>query len=131
MKVNLLSYTPDALTLLFRTKNTRLKHDEDPATWPEEKRAELIDALEREDAAEAPDRLLSIEAACEALFARITGPIDTALRMANITVDQVNAVELVEGGVFVDRDVSRQVEGHDANVLGGDRCGCEAAILFT
>ena len=42
MKVNLLSYTPDALTLLLRTKNTRLKHDEDPATWSEERRAEHL-----------------------------------------------------------------------------------------
>lgn len=42
MKVNLLSYTPDALTLLLRTKNTRLKHDEDPATWSDERRAEHL-----------------------------------------------------------------------------------------
>lgn len=42
MKVALLSYTPDALTLLLRTKNTRLKFEEDPSTWPEEKRAEHL-----------------------------------------------------------------------------------------
>lgn len=42
MKVNLLSHTPDALTLLLRTKNTRLKHDEDPATWSDERRAEHL-----------------------------------------------------------------------------------------
>ncbi len=41
MKVELISFTTDALTLLLRTKGTRLAHD-DPATWPEEKRlAEL------------------------------------------------------------------------------------------
>lgn len=42
MKVSLLSYTPDALTLLLRTKNTRLKHDEDPAAWSDERRAEHL-----------------------------------------------------------------------------------------
>lgn len=42
MKVELLSVTPDALNLLLRTKNTRLKFDSDPATWPEEKREEHL-----------------------------------------------------------------------------------------
>jgi len=42
MKVALLSYTPDALNLLLKTKNTRLKYDDDPATWSEEKRAEHL-----------------------------------------------------------------------------------------
>lgn len=40
MKVELISYTPDALTLLLRTKNTRMSFSENPADWPEEKRAE-------------------------------------------------------------------------------------------
>jgi flavin-dependent thymidylate synthase len=38
MRVELLSFTPDALNLLLRTKNTRLSHADDPATWPEEKK---------------------------------------------------------------------------------------------
>jgi flavin-dependent thymidylate synthase len=42
MNVTLLSVTPDALTLLLRTKNTRLKHDDDPALWSEERRAEHL-----------------------------------------------------------------------------------------
>ncbi len=42
MNVELLSYTPDALSLLLKTKNTRLKHDEDPAQWSAEKRAEHL-----------------------------------------------------------------------------------------
>lgn len=42
MKVTLLSYTPDALTLLLKTKNTRLKFESDPAKWSEEKRAEHL-----------------------------------------------------------------------------------------
>lgn len=42
MKVKLLAVTPDALNLLLRTKNTRLKNDDDPATWSEEKRAEHL-----------------------------------------------------------------------------------------
>lgn len=42
MNVNLISFTPNALDLLLRTKNTRLAHNEDPATWSEEKRAEHL-----------------------------------------------------------------------------------------
>lgn len=42
MNVTLLSYTPDALNLLLRTKNTRLKFDQDPADWPEEQRQEHL-----------------------------------------------------------------------------------------
>lgn len=39
MKVELLSYTPDAVNLLLRTKNTRLKFESDPAGWSEEAKA--------------------------------------------------------------------------------------------
>jgi len=42
MKVALINYTQDALNLLLRTKGTRLKHGEDPATWSEEKKAEHL-----------------------------------------------------------------------------------------
>jgi flavin-dependent thymidylate synthase len=42
MNVTLESVTPDALTLLLRTKNTRLAHDDDPATWDDAKRAEHL-----------------------------------------------------------------------------------------
>jgi len=43
MKVKLLSFTPDALTLLLRTKNTRLRAlSEDPASWTDERRAENL-----------------------------------------------------------------------------------------
>ena len=42
MNVELLSYTPDALTLLLRTKGTRLTHEDDPAGWSEEKRMEHL-----------------------------------------------------------------------------------------
>lgn len=42
MKVTLLSYTPDALNLLLRTKGTRLAHNDDPATWDDAKRAEHL-----------------------------------------------------------------------------------------
>jgi flavin-dependent thymidylate synthase len=45
MKVELISYTPDALTLLLRTKNTRLTHGEDPASWTEEKRREHLEYM--------------------------------------------------------------------------------------
>ena len=42
MKVSLMSFTPDALTLLLATKGTRLAHDENPADWSDEKRAEHL-----------------------------------------------------------------------------------------
>lgn len=42
MEVTLLSCTHDALNLLLRTKNTRLKFDSDPSTWSDEKRAEHL-----------------------------------------------------------------------------------------
>jgi flavin-dependent thymidylate synthase len=42
LKVTLISYTPDALTLLLRTKGTRLGADDDPAEWSEEKRMEHL-----------------------------------------------------------------------------------------
>ena len=42
MKVELMSYTPDALTLLLRTKGTRLTHTDDPASWSDAKRAEHL-----------------------------------------------------------------------------------------
>lgn len=41
-KVTLESFTSDALNLLLRTKGTRLKHGEDPATWSDERRAEHL-----------------------------------------------------------------------------------------
>jgi len=40
--VHLLSYTPDALNLLLKTKGTRLAHTEDPASWPESKKQEHL-----------------------------------------------------------------------------------------
>lgn len=42
MKVTLVNYTPDALTLLLSTKNTRLGVNMDPSTWPDEKREEHL-----------------------------------------------------------------------------------------
>jgi flavin-dependent thymidylate synthase len=42
MHVILERYDADALTLLLKTKNTRLQFNSDPATWPEEKRAEHL-----------------------------------------------------------------------------------------
>lgn len=45
MKVELISYTPDALTLLLRTKGTRLTHADDPATWSDAKRQEHLEYM--------------------------------------------------------------------------------------
>jgi flavin-dependent thymidylate synthase len=45
MNVTLMSYTPDALNLLLRTKGTRLAHTDDPATWDDAKRQEHLDYM--------------------------------------------------------------------------------------
>lgn len=45
MKVELISYTPDALNLLLRTKNTRLGSSDDPATWTDDRRAEHLEYM--------------------------------------------------------------------------------------
>lgn len=45
MKISLISHTPDALNLLLRTKNTRLSHADDPATWDEAKKQEHLDYM--------------------------------------------------------------------------------------
>lgn len=72
------------------------------------------------------------EAACESLFARITGPIDTALAMANMTLGNVNAVELLGGGVRMPRvkkildeyfksskiEIGQHLNGDEAMALG-------------
>lgn len=42
MKVELISHTPKALTLLLRTKNTRLGFAEDPDSWSAEKQIEHL-----------------------------------------------------------------------------------------
>lgn len=42
MKVKLISYTPNALELLLGTKNTRLAHNEDVASWSPEKQSEHL-----------------------------------------------------------------------------------------
>jgi flavin-dependent thymidylate synthase len=42
MNISLISVTHDALTLLLRTKNTRMSFAEDPGTWSEERRTEHL-----------------------------------------------------------------------------------------
>lgn len=45
MHVSLRSCTPDALTLLLETKNTRLTHHDNPATWTEAQRQEHLEYM--------------------------------------------------------------------------------------
>lgn len=45
MKVELISFTPDALNLLLTTKGTRLAHTDDPASWSEAKKQEHLDYM--------------------------------------------------------------------------------------
>lgn len=42
MNVELMNYTADAMDLLLRTKNTRLKFDQDPANWSQEEKEQHI-----------------------------------------------------------------------------------------
>lgn len=45
MNVSLLDFTHDAMNLLLRTKNTRLKFSSDPSTWSEEERLQHIEYM--------------------------------------------------------------------------------------
>lgn len=45
MKVTLIDYTRDAMSLLLRTKNTRLTEVSDPDTWDDEKRQAELDYM--------------------------------------------------------------------------------------
>lgn len=45
MKVSLIRHDPDALTLLLQTKNTRMRHQENPEDWSDEKRQEHLDYM--------------------------------------------------------------------------------------
>jgi len=72
------------------------------------------------------------EAACESLFARLTAPIDAALANANMTLDSVQAVELLGGGVRMPRvkkilddyfkasklEIGQHLNGDEAMALG-------------
>ncbi len=64
MNVELISFTPDALNLLLRTKGTRLRGDDDPATWSEEKKQEHLEYMR--------DTIKSSWEFCDYVF-RITG----------------------------------------------------------
>lgn len=72
------------------------------------------------------------EAACEDLFARITGPIDQALARANLTLADIGSVELLGGGVRMPRvkklldeyfsatktEVGQHLNGDEAMAMG-------------
>lgn len=45
MNVKLIHYIPDALTLLLRTKNTRLTHGSDPESWTETERRDHLEYM--------------------------------------------------------------------------------------
>lgn len=71
------------------------------------------------------------EEACDDLFARLTAPIETALRMANLTVQDINVVELLGGGVRMPK-VKKVLDDYfsPANVpLGQHLNGDEAMAL--
>ena len=72
-----------------------------------------------------------LEEACADLFARITTPIQTALDMANISLSNINAVELLGGGVRVPK-VKKLLEDYfkQANIdLGQHMNGDESMAL--
>src|SRR3990172_611050 len=68
MRVTLLSYTPDGLNLLLRTKNTRLGFDNDPANWTDAQRAEHLDYMRDtiRSSWEFVDYVFQIEGVCRA-----------------------------------------------------------------
>jgi len=55
------------------------------------------------------------EELCESLFNRVTTPIDQALAMAGITLDQVNAVELLGGGVRMPK-IKQMIDNYFATI---------------
>mmetsp|Transcript_357 Transcript_357/g.348 ORF Transcript_357/g.348 Transcript_357/m.348 type:complete len:927 (+) Transcript_357:193-2973(+) len=72
------------------------------------------------------------EKACEDLYPRFTGPVEKALEMANMTLKDINAVEMLGGGVRMPRvkrlleeyfkaaslDLGQHLNGDEAMALG-------------
>ena len=75
---------------------------------------------------------VEFETECADLFARITDPIDRALAMANISLSEINSVELLGGGVRIPKvkklldeyfkssklDLGQHLNGDEAMALG-------------
>jgi hypoxia up-regulated 1 len=71
------------------------------------------------------------ESSAESLFAKITGPIDQALTMANLSIQDINAVELLGGSVRIPKvkklldqyfaksvEIGQHMNGDEAMALG-------------
>lgn len=85
-----------------------------------------------------------LEEACKDLFARVTGPIQAALDMANITIDQLHAVELLGGGVRIPKvkkllddffkpaklDLGQHLNGDEAMALGASFRAANLSTAF-
>ena len=85
-----------------------------------------------------------LEDACSDLFARVTGPIQAALDMANITLDQLHAVELLGGGVRIPKvkklledffkpsklDLGQHLNGDEAMALGASFRAANLSTAF-
>ena len=84
------------------------------------------------------------EAACEDLFNRMTLPIDAALAMANLTLADINSVELLGGGVRTPKvkriledyfrpaklDLGQHLNGDEAMALGAAFRGANLSTAF-
>ncbi|KAI9009821.1 Hsp70 protein-domain-containing protein [Gaertneriomyces semiglobifer] len=82
----------------------------------------------------------TLEKSCEDLFARVSGPVNTVLSQANLTVADINSVVLVGGSVRIpgvqaaliqlvgDEKIAKNVNGDEAAVMGA---GLQAARLST
>ena len=69
----------------------------------------------------------SFEAANEKFYARIMGPINEALEKANMTIEDIDQVELIGGGVRIPKIVDVLAAGlkKELNVhLNGDEAMC-------
>jgi len=84
------------------------------------------------------------ESECAELFAKVTAPIDDALRMANLSLKQVNSVELLGGGVRIPKikkmlddyfreskvEVGQHLNGDEAMALGASFRAANLSTAF-
>lgn len=109
MKVSLINYTSDALNLLLRTKNTRLAHDSDPATWTDEERAEHLAYMRDtiKSSWEMVDYIFQIEGVTRAFTHQLV-----RTRTGSYAQEAQRVVDVSERGVVVPPSVAADDEAH-------------------
>lgn len=98
MRVSLINFTPDALNLLLRTKNTRMKYEEDPAGWSAEKKAEHLDYMRNtiKSSLEFVEYVFQIEEVSRAFTHELVRS-----RHASFAQQSMRVVDVSENGVRV------------------------------